>query len=201
MSYNNNNVLRGTIDQYIELLTSWNKKINLVSFKSKEELINRHILDSLQLMDYIKTDQEVFDIGSGAGFPGLIISYAGIKSVNLVEKIEKKANFLAVASSLTQNKIKIYNQSVEEIRKVNCDVITARGFADLESIFNLTKNITNKDTKYILQKGKNIGDEVKNALKKWSFTYIIHQSKTSDEGCVLEVEHLKENEQKNYSNS
>ena len=188
------NVPRGTIDQYIELLWNWNKKINLVSVKDRQELMERHILDSLQLMDYIDQNQVVFDIGSGAGFPGLMLSYAGVKKVNLVEKISKKASFLAVAATLSPNKINIYDQAIEAISSNICDVITARGFSSLENILSLTQGIAKKNTKYILQKGKNIEEEIKNASEKWDFQYILHKSKTSEDGCVLELEkHEKRN--------
>jgi len=194
MPYKEYNVLRGTIDQYIDLLLTWNEKINLVSIKSREELIERHILDSLQLMDYIDKEQVVSDIGSGAGFPGLFLSYAGVKEVNLVEVIGKKASFLMTAAALSSNKITVYNQAVEKIKIDNSDVITARGFASLDGIFTLTQNIRQQKTKYVLQKGRNIEEEIKKSLEKWNFRYIIHQSKTSSEGCILEIEQLEKNE-------
>ena len=195
MDYSDYNVPRGTIEKYIDLLLLWNKKINLVSIKNKQELIDRHILDSLQLMSYIDENQVVFDIGSGAGFPGLMLSYAGVKTVNLVEKISKKADFLTVAASLSNNRIVIHNKAVETISADICDVITARGFASLENIFLLTENIAKQNTKYLLQKGKNIEEELKNASAKWSFEYIIHKSKTSDDGSILELGQLRKHEE------
>ena len=70
MPYKNYDVPRGTMEAYINLLFTWNEKINLVSIKNNDELMERHILDSLQLIEYIDKEQVVFDIGSGAGFPG-----------------------------------------------------------------------------------------------------------------------------------
>ncbi len=189
------NVPHGTIEKYIDLLLSWNKKINLISVKDKNELIERHVLDSLQLLDYIKNDQIVFDLGSGAGFPGLMLSYGGIKNTNLIESNSKKANFLTVAATLSSNKISIHNSKIENLNISYCDIITARGLASLENIFNSTKKITSSKTKFFLLKGKNIDIEIKKALDKWNFRYIIHQSKTSAEGCILEVEQLFLNEQ------
>ncbi len=191
MPYKDYDVPRGTIENYIKLLSIWNEKINLVSIRDEQELIDRHILDSLQLIDYINKDQVVFDIGSGAGFPGLMLSYAGIKKVNLVEKIKKKANFLIIASVLSSNKIEIHNQAVEAIKTDICDVITARAFTGLDNILQLTESITNKNTKYVLLKGKNVEDEIKKALENWNFKYIMHKSKTSEEGCVLILEQLE----------
>lgn len=201
MDYRKFDVPRGTIDSYINLLLDWNKKINLISIKNMEDLINRHILDSLQLNKYIRKDQNVCDVGSGAGFPGLMLSYAGVKKIHLVEKVGKKANFLIVASALSMNQVIVHNSSVENILIDSCDVITSRGFSSLDNIFLATKNIYREQTKYILQKGKNIEEEIKNALENWSFEYIMHKSETSEEGCILQVEHLKINEKKNNSDS
>lgn len=198
MNYKEYKVPHGTIENYIDLLLEWNQKINLISIKNKQELIDRHILDSLQLTKHIQEDEVVFDIGSGAGFPGLMISYAGIKKVHLVEKVGKKASFLMVAASLSNNYVEVHNIAAEKITTTKCDVITARGFSSLEGIFDATSNIVQKNTRYLLQKGKKLDEEIKNALEKWSFKYIIHKSDTSDEGYILEVEHLSKNEQENY---
>lgn len=195
MNYDEYNVPRGTIEKFISLLLKWNKKINLVSIKSTEELLERHILDSLQLVEYIKKDEILFDIGSGAGFPGLMLSYAGIKSVNLVEKINKKANFLISAASFSSNLVNVYNENVEELVVDKCDVITARGFASLENILESTKRINKKNTRYLLLKGKNLEIEIKKALEKWQFKYILIPSKTSEDGLILELKDVKKNEQ------
>lgn len=192
-------VPHGTIDKYLDLLLDWNKKVNLVSVKDKEELMERHILDSLQLMDYINVDDVVYDIGSGAGFPGLILSFAGIKKVNLVEKNIKKVSFLTVASVLSGNIVNIHNDLIENLVVDKCDVITARGLASLDEIFAATAHI--KNARYVLLKGKNIENEIKKALFKWNFQYILYQSKTSLDGCVLEVKQLERNEQQDYSGS
>lgn len=190
------NVPRGTIDKYLDLLLTWNKKINLVSAGDKNELIERHVLDSLQLVPYLDKDCVLFDLGSGAGFPGLMLSYAGIKEVHLVEKVEKKADFLRVAASLSPNKINIYSHNVELIKPLCCDVITARGFAELDKIFALAQGLVKENTKFLLLKGKNIAEEIKKASIKWSFEYIIHKSKTSEDGCIIEIRQLKKHEKR-----
>lgn len=185
------NVPHGTIEKYIELLLSWNKKINLISPKNTNELIERHVLDSLQLLNYIDSDDIVYDLGSGAGFPGLMLSFGGIKKVNLIESNSKKASFLTVAATLSNNKIKVYNQNIKSIESTTCDIITARAIAPLKEIFELSSHLVAPKTKYFLLKGINITSEINNALDKWNFEYIIHKSKTSKEGCVLEVQKLR----------
>jgi 16S rRNA (guanine527-N7)-methyltransferase len=201
MLYKEYGVPHGTIEKYIKLLLMWNKKTNLVSVGNEKELIERHILDSLQLKEFVEDDKVVFDVGSGAGFPGLMLSYAGAKKVNLVEINRKKASFLVTAAALSEQEIKVHDYSIYEMEAKICDIVTARGFASLEKIFELTYHLIHPKTKYILLKGKNIEYEIKNALEKWKFKYIIHQSKTSEEGCILEVEQLERHEQKDYCSS
>ena len=185
------NVPHGTIEKYIDLLLTWNKKVNLISIRNENELIERHIHDSLQLLDHIKKEDVVFDLGSGAGFPGLMLSYAGIKNINLVESNCKKASFLTVAAALSEDKVKIHNMNIKSLETNSCDIITARGLAELNEIFELSVHLTNSKTKYLLQKGKNIDYEIKKALEKWNFEYILHESKTSSEGYIIEVHNLR----------
>ncbi len=185
-----NNVPHGTIDRFIDLLTQWNKKVNLVSNSSINELYDRHIKDSLQLTNFIKEDEIIYDLGSGAGFPGIILSYVGIKEVNLIEKITKKANFLRVASSLSSNKIIIHNCAVEDVKSTKCNVITARGFAELNKIFEISYHLISPVSRFVLLKGKKVEDEIKNALENWQFEYIIEQSQTSEDGKILIVKNL-----------
>jgi 16S rRNA (guanine527-N7)-methyltransferase len=120
--------------------------------------------------------------------------------VSLVEKISKKANFLILASSLSPNKINVYNQSVESLDLQNIDVISARGFADLNKIFSLSFHLVRPKTRYLLLKGKKIEEEIKNALVNWSFEYIILESESSEYGYILEVKNLRKNAENN-SNS
>lgn len=186
-------VLRGALKHYIDLLLEWNKKMNLVSVKNREELIERHVLDSLQLMEYLDKEEIVYDIGSGAGFPGMVLSYAGMKNMNLVEVNQKKASFLKVASCISPNPVIIHNVSSEMLKNVVCDVIVSRAVASVSDIFNLSKGIYGAKTRYLLQKGKNVKNEIESALKIWNFDYTIYNSKTSLDGCILLVENLKGN--------
>ncbi|MEK6734498.1 MAG: 16S rRNA (guanine(527)-N(7))-methyltransferase RsmG [Pseudomonadota bacterium] len=191
MDYREYDVPCGTIEKYIKLLKQWNKKINLISANDLQELKERHVMDSLQLLKYINKDQVLYDIGSGAGFPGLMLSYAGVKEVHLVERITKKANFLTLAAAFSKDQLRIHNLSAEDIRCDKCDVITARGLSSLENIFEATQNIVKENTRYILLKGRNTEEEIKKALENWQFKYIIHQSVTSPDGYVLEAERLE----------
>lgn len=189
------NVPRGTIEKYIELLQQWNKKINLVSFGTQEELIHRHIEDSLELLKYIPKKSVLYDLGAGAGFPGLMLSFAGVEKVHLVEKTNKKANFLRVASALSQNQITVHDCLVEDLNiESTCDIICARGFAELDKIFEISKKLHQLNPKFLLLKGKKIEEEIKKALEKWDFKYIIQKSELSEQGYILEINSLSKKE-------
>lgn len=177
------------LEKFRKLVLKWNKAINLISPSSGKNFWQRHIIDSLQLTEYIDNkDIHLLDIGSGGGLPGIILSIVGIKKVTLIESDTRKCIFLKKASKISNNITTILNQRVEKI-KINCDILTCRAFAPLNKIFYHIENISiNK--KILLLKGKNYLAELKEAQKHWSFNYLVHQSITSEEGKILEISNL-----------
>ena len=187
------NVSRETLkalEQYQLLTLKWNKSVNLISPHTENDFWNRHIYDSLQLMRYIKCeDIHLVDAGSGAGFPGIVLSIAGIKNVALIESDVKKSIFLHHASKISNNKIDIINQRLENVA-LKCDVFTCRAFAPLQKIFHYGKNITVRN-KYLLLKGADYHKEISDAQKEWSFCYVAHDSLTSKSGKILEISNVR----------
>lgn len=187
------NVPRETIDalnRYQLLILKWNKTINLVSYKSEKELWARHIWDSLQLMQYIDNpDIHLLDVGTGGGFPGIVLSIGGVKNVTLVESDVRKSIFLLQASKICDNKINIINQRIENL-VLTCDILTSRACASLEKLFNYTQNIKVK-TKYLLLKGAEYQKEIDEAQKKWSFYYLTYDSISSKDSKILEIHNVK----------
>ena len=187
------NVSRGTIEaleQYKLLTLKWNKSINLISSTTESEFWNRHINDSLQLMKYIEcNDINLIDAGSGAGFPGIVLSIAGIKNVTLIESDLRKATFLYHASKISNHKVQIINQRIENVT-LDCDVFTSRAFAPLHKTFDYGKNISVK-SRYLLLKGMEYQKEIKEAQKNWSFCYKVHDSLTSKNGKILEISDVR----------
>ena len=109
---------RNKIDNYIQLLLKWNNRINLIGKSTIDDLWNRHIVDSAQLINFL-TDEEIknavcADFGSGAGFPGIILSMLGLKHMTLIEKSIQKCNFLREAIKFSDNKIDIINKNIFE---------------------------------------------------------------------------------------
>ena len=173
--------------EYHDLLLKWNSVINLVSSNSIHEILQRHILDSMQLLKFIEDkDISIIDIGSGAGLPGIILSVCGIKKVTLVESDSRKAAFLLQASKISSGEIEIINDRIENITGLECNIVSSRALADLNEIFELSRNIEIAD-KYLLHKGESYKKEISDARKHWLFNVKVHDSITSNQGKILEI--------------
>jgi 16S rRNA (guanine527-N7)-methyltransferase len=194
------NVSRETIEKlktYEKLVLEWNNKFNLVSKSSVPYIWERHIEDSLQLCGFItKSDKIMFDFGSGAGFPGVVIAiiaqelYPDLK-VSLIESIGKKANFLKVVNDELLLNMDIYNDRIEKLNLTKADVITSRAMASLEKLLEYSKPFCSNKTRLLFLKGERWQEEVREAEKKWRFDFTTKQSQTSDRGCVLQIENIR----------
>ncbi|BAK96282.1 predicted methyltransferase [Rickettsia japonica] len=177
------------LEIFQKLVKKWNKSINLVSDNTIHNFWQRHILDSLQLIQYIDNkDIHLVDIGSGSGLPGIVLSIAGVAQVSLIEADLRKCIFLEKASKISNNNIQIINQRIEKV-EIDCSILTCRAFSNLNTIFNCIKNISVRE-KFLLLKGKNYLTEIVKAKERWLFGYLIHQSITCEEGKILEVSNL-----------
>jgi 16S rRNA (guanine527-N7)-methyltransferase len=157
-------------EQFIELLLKWNKVHSLTNIKDKNRLME-YIDDCIYPKTFLEIDsfESVLDIGSGAGFPAipLAIEYPQ-KKFTLVEPLIKRVSFLnLVKCELNLDNISILDMRVEDIEDEIFDLITSRAVTKTEQIFNLTKKISNKNTKYLLYKGENLENELKNISKEY----------------------------------
>ena len=187
-------VSRETLDKlnlFTNLLKKWNNSINLVSNNSIENVEQRHILDSVQLLNYIENKNiSILDLGSGAGFPGIILSICGIKKVTLVESDSNKCAFLRQAAKISSDEIIILNDRIEKAPNLSCDILTSRALCNLNLIFGYTQNI--KIThKCLLHKGISYESEIQEAHKHWLFKLSIHDSISSHGSKILEVNDIK----------
>jgi 16S rRNA (guanine527-N7)-methyltransferase len=178
------------IIEFKNLLLKWNKTINLISPNTVQDVMNRHILDSLQLLSYMDKNSKVIDLGSGAGFPAIILSIAGVKDVTMIESDSRKSAFLLQAARLSECKPQVINDRIENIDNLSCDIITSRAFAELDSIFEYSSKIEVKN-KYLLHKGAGYKNEISNARKHWLFNETVHDSITSETGNILEITDLE----------
>lgn len=180
------------LEDYVNLLLKWNKKINLISKKDEENIWERHINDSAQLVNFIQENDIVTDLGSGAGLPGIVISILKTHNINLVESDIRKSVFLNQAKNLSSNNIKIINDRIENCldKLENTDIFTCRGLASIEKL--LSFNLINKDSqKFLLLKGENYHSEIEEAKKNWSFDINTHPSITSKNSAILEIYNVR----------
>lgn len=186
-----NNVPRGTLfENYAALLVKWNQAINLVAKTTIDDLFVRHIEDSAQLYTLLDPEDVVVDLGSGAGLPGVILSYMGVREVYLVESDKRKAAFLHEASRISPNKVTIINDRIENVTHLQPTVITARALAPLTKLLEFAVNI-GFTKKCLFLKGKNYQSEIDEAQIKYNFKYNVYNSTTENNSCILEIREIK----------
>lgn len=167
-------------DKYIETLLKWQKSINLISNNTIKDLWDRHFENSLLLEPFLKDKKNIVDIGSGAGFPALVLSIVGVKNITLIESDERKCIFLNQIKSLYNLDVNVLNCRVENITNLKAGVIIGRAFANLLNFIRLTINLVNKNTEFYLLKGVNIKDEIVEASKYYNFDYKIIKVKNGN---------------------
>lgn len=172
------------------LLRKWNKQINLVGSREIDCLEERHLKDSVQLFNLIENKSaKIMDLGSGAGFPGLVLSILGCENVILVEANKKKAIFLNEVIRQTQSKAIVLAERLEQLNSEDhkVSIITSRAFAELDIILEYAKKFLLGDGFCLLLKGETVDIEIKKAQKKFQFIYEKIPSKTDCQGCILKV--------------
>ena len=189
-------VSRETLERlksYVDLLRNWNTRHNLVSAQSLEDVWRRHVWDSVQLAPFVpRTANTLVDLGSGAGFPGLVLAelLRPRLSVTLYEATRKKAEFLAMAAERLQLKIDVRNERIESSRRQPFDVVTARAVAPLDKLLGYAQLFTAKDTVSLFLKGQSVAAELTEARKSWRMAVSQHQSRTDPSGVILEIREL-----------
>lgn len=185
----------GRLKIYHRLLEIWQKKLNLVSNLSLPEAWDRHFMDSYQLLSYLPPEAlSLIDLGSGAGFPGLVLAIMGpeILSVTLAESDFKKCIFLENVSRETKTPVKILRSRIEDLDKsIQGDVITARGLAPLPLLLSYAFPLMKKRSVGLFLKGKGVEREIQEAQKKWEFDLEIYPSLTDSTGRIVMIKHLK----------
>ena len=193
------NVSRETIEKlniYNDFLLENNKLLNLIGKTTENNVFSRHFTDSAQIYDLIDDKSEIIDIGSGAGFPGVIIkilmdSKKVDGNVVLLDKSPKKCKFLNDLSNKLELKFKIQNVKLEDYKFNKISTIVSRAFKKaIETIDILFKN-NDKIRSIILMKGKTYQQELEDAKKKYTFDLEKFRSITSDESYILKISNIK----------
>lgn len=177
-----------SLKEYVNFLLEYNSKMNLIGQSTINDIWNRHIIDSLQLVKLIKNKNiKVADLGSGAGLPGIPLSIVGIKEVHLFEKSPKKCEFLEKAKKFSNNKIVVRNENLYDVKDKSFDLITSRALANLNLLLKFSQNLKKENTELIFLKGKKIEEELAEAKKYWNIKYELINSITSNEGKIIKI--------------
>jgi 16S rRNA (guanine527-N7)-methyltransferase len=185
--------IEARLDRYIALLREWQAKTNLVAPSTLPQLWTRHIADSLQLIDLAPTATRWADLGSGGGFPGVVLAcaMAGVPgaSVHLLERIAKKAAFLREAIRVTNSPGVVHLAEIgDNVDRITgpVDCVTARALAPLHQLIGFAEPLLRQGATALFLKGQDVEAELTEATKYWNIQPRLHQSRTGD-GWVVEL--------------
>lgn len=191
--------MRRDLERFVALLTEWQSAHNLVARSTLAEVWTRHVADSLQLLDHAPTDfREWFDLGSGAGFPGLVVAIAckghPERHVTLVESNGKKAAFLRAAIRETGANASVAAERIEtHSAKVagKGDVVSARALAPLPALIGLAQPYLRNGGVMLFLKGEDAVEELEAAAQRWRFDVVSLPSTTDSRGWILAIRNVE----------
>ena len=180
------------LEVYAHLLRRWQSRINLVSAASLDDLWRRHMLDSAQLFPRIPDSaRTLVDLGSGAGFPGLVLAILGVTGVELIESHQKKCVFLREVARATETAVTITPARIEEIPPRSADAVTARACAPLDRLLGYVHRHLASGGTALLLKGARADEELTAAAKHWKMNLARMPSLSDPSGVLLEVSGLE----------
>lgn len=191
------NVPRETVERlemFVAFLREQNEHQNLVSRGTLDQVWSRHILDSAQLLRFSPGSEAPWlDLGTGAGFPGLIIAMLHSGPVTLVEERKKRAHYLLEAVEIlgVGARVSVHCTRAERFESQPFDVISARAFAPLERLFELSHRFSTIKTRWILPKGRNAASELEAAKASWHGEFRLEQSLTDPDAKIIVAEGVR----------
>ena len=185
------------LNAYVELLSHWQAKTNLVASSTLPNLWTRHIADSLQLLGLVPTAKIWVDLGSGGGFPGVVVACALAETpgvaIHLVERNAKKAAFLREALRVTGAPGTVHHCDIEDSVDTisgRIDCVTARAVAPLHQLIGFAEPWMKRGAKALYLKGQDVEAELTEATKYWNMQPQLHRSRTGD-GWIVEINRLE----------
>lgn len=190
------NVSRETSDRlevFADLLRKWNPRINLVSRASLDHLWTRHIIDSIQVFRCVEPAGHWVDLGSGGGFPGIIIAILAAEEapelrVTLIESDQRKSAFLRTAARECGVRCEVVAARIEAVDPQQADILSARALADLDALLGFAERHLKEDGVALFPKGISWGKECDAALERWNFSAEPITSMTEPDAVILKIE-------------
>jgi 16S rRNA (guanine527-N7)-methyltransferase len=180
------------LDKVIDTLDAWRMRCNLIGPKEWPNIWLRHVWDCLQLLDHVPDGARIVDLGSGAGFPGLILAAARPDvHVTMIESVGKKAAFLRAAIQAASLTADVVQGRVENVPVNPADLVTARAFARLPHLLDYAAPWMKNGAKGLFLKGERWEEELTDARQVWNFAYEAIPSRSGGAGVVLKVRELK----------
>lgn len=187
---NNLNVSReteGRLELFVDLLRKESVRQNLVSALSLDAVFARHVVDSAQIVSHCsQVDGVWLDLGSGAGFPGVILSILTGKPITLVEPRALRAHWLRrAADALKLENVRIEAQRIENVDPFPAAIITARAFAPLDRLLNLAYRFSTPATQWVLPKGRSATEELASVADTWHGVFTLVPSVTDPSSAII----------------
>lgn len=186
------------LDRYVALLQEWQTKTNLVAPSTLPYLWTRHIADSLQLLSLAPSARVWIDLGSGGGFPGVVLACALAETpgamVHLVERIAKKAAFLREVIRITGSPGSVHLADIGDIVERfagSVDCVTARAVAPLHQLIGFAEPLVKRGAKALFLKGQDVEAELTEATKYWNIESKLHSSRTGGQGWIVELDAIE----------
>jgi 16S rRNA (guanine527-N7)-methyltransferase len=180
------------LDAFVDLLLKWNRTINLISRKDESEIWPRHVQDALQLTRFLPdTPEPMIDLGTGAGFPGLVLAIATQRHVDLIESDHRKSAFLHEAVRVTNASAAIHTARIETLALPKVRVVTARALAPLDQLIGMAQNFLMEDGFLLAPKGSNASTELSAARAHWHMTVQSEPSMTSADATIFKISEVR----------
>ena len=178
----------GRLEAYVELLQRWQRAINLVGESTLTDIWRRHFLDSAQLLPLLPSPPcRVADLGTGGGFPGLVLSILGAGEVHLIEADSRKSAFLREAVRVTSAPAVLHEQRIEQVLGLEVDVVVSRGLASLECLVTYALPLLKPGGMCLFSRGRGSEEELTQAVKRWKMQIDRFSSVTDPQAWIIRL--------------
>ena len=190
--YKINESQEAALISYIKILEEYNKHTNLVGKSTLKNIWERHVADCLQLSLFIsKKNLKIFDLGTGGGLPGILLSIVGYQNIFMVDSVGKKIDFIRSIIKKLSLSAKTEKKRIENLKIGRADLIISRALAPLHRLLAYSLLLSNKNTTSLFLKGRNVYNEIEMAKKNFYFNFETFKSISSEECCILKIKNIK----------